>query len=277
VILKEIRRVYSEMFEAEQKVADFILEHPEQTVHMSMAELSAKSGTSDATVVRMCRHIGQSGFYQLKINLAGELSGADDAPKEEAEKTEEVRDVVDFVDEVSRNLATVSKYVSKQQIDELCDAISSAGAVYTFGWGSTYAVAFDFAHRLLRTGVRAYTTESVERMMRTVLLGNEGDLFIAISHSGESAFTIECMKLARMRGMKVALIQNSPDGTAASQSDLTICTNVDNDILGAWGHDSHLPEFLVCDLALYFLREKSAPEATGAGDAAERILAKFKL
>jgi len=80
-----------------------------------------------------------------------------------------------------------------------------------------------------------------------------------------------------MRGMKIALIENSPTGTANMYSDLTICTNVADDILGLWGHTSHLPEFLVCDLVLYFLRERNGSTSGAAGDEAERILAQFKL
>ena len=71
--LDTIRSCYSEMFQAEKKVADYILKHPEEVVELNIAELAKRSETSDATVIRMCRHVGYSGFYQMKISLASEL------------------------------------------------------------------------------------------------------------------------------------------------------------------------------------------------------------
>jgi len=276
MVLKEIRRCYSKMFEAEQKVADLIMAHPDQVVNMSMAELASRSGTSDATVLRMCRHIGQSGFYQLKINLAMELTDAGaDEPSEPSRDDGEMRDVVDFVDETIKGLSEITKYISTEQIENLVEAIDGASSVYVFGWGSTYGIAFDLTHRLMRAGVRCHTSENVEHMMRMLVLGREGDLFVAVSHSGDSTYVIECMKLARTRGMGVALIENSPTGSANAHCDMALCTNVATDLLGGWGLTSHIAELLVCDLVLYFLKEKR--DRFEVGTKGERMMAKFKL
>ena len=72
--IDNIRQFYDEMSKAEKRVADFMMEHPEETLDLSIAELAKKSETSDATVIRMCRHIGYSGFAQMKLGLAGSLA-----------------------------------------------------------------------------------------------------------------------------------------------------------------------------------------------------------
>src|SRR5699024_3235325 len=54
-------------------VADYILEHPEQAVSANVSELAEFSGVSDATVIRMCKHLGYQGFYQMKLSLARDL------------------------------------------------------------------------------------------------------------------------------------------------------------------------------------------------------------
>ena len=46
---------YDTFFEAEKKIADYILEHKSEIIDMTVAELALASGTSDATVSRFCR------------------------------------------------------------------------------------------------------------------------------------------------------------------------------------------------------------------------------
>ena len=73
LVIDTIKENYQQMFSAEKKVADYILQHPEQTVSANVSELAELSGVSDATVIRMCKHLGYQGFYQMKLNLARDL------------------------------------------------------------------------------------------------------------------------------------------------------------------------------------------------------------
>ena len=70
LVIETIKENYQQMFAAEKKVADYILAYPEQVVSASVSELAELSGVRDATVIRMCKHLGYQGFYQMKINLA---------------------------------------------------------------------------------------------------------------------------------------------------------------------------------------------------------------
>ena len=275
MVLTDIQDAYANMSAAERKVADYVVAHPHEAVRMSMAQLSQATGTSDASVLRMCRHVGQSGFYQLKIQLAMELDVQDDRDGQDDTGELPQDSVAAFVDAVCRNLSRIPRSVRTTDVVACADLLAQAHVVYAFGWGSTYAVAFDLAHRLMRMGVRGHPTERVERMMRMLLLAGEGDAFVAISHSGDARHTIQCMDLALSRGAKVVLVTNAPAGEAARHASLTLATDVPVDVLGSWGHTSHVMELVVCDLVLHNLRERAPGVA--AGDEAERYLAQFKL
>ena len=68
-----IREQYNNIFSAEKKVVDFILQYPQKAVNSNVSELAKLSGVSDATVIRMCHHIGYTGYYQFRITLARDL------------------------------------------------------------------------------------------------------------------------------------------------------------------------------------------------------------
>ena len=50
---------YDSFFEAEKKIADFLIEHKAEAAGMTVGELARASQTSDATVSRFCRRCGQ--------------------------------------------------------------------------------------------------------------------------------------------------------------------------------------------------------------------------
>ena len=60
-VVDNIRQMYEELFSAEKKVAKYILENRQEVVMLSVSELAHKSGASEATVVRMCKHLGYDG------------------------------------------------------------------------------------------------------------------------------------------------------------------------------------------------------------------------
>lgn len=250
-----------------------LLSNPMQVTRMSMAELSEKSGASDATVMRVCKKVCDTGFYQFKIQLAMDL--AENPSAASSSQTDEVpNDIVSFIDLMAANVAQLSKDLSMEQISESIDLILGAGTVYAFGWGNTGAIADDLAHRLLRYGINTFTSHNLEYMMRSIVLAPEGSVLIAFSRSGESIYLVECCKLARANGVKVILVTADESSSAAFLADVILKVNPVNGPIDCLGGSSHIYEFALNDILLYFLKDK-APAYT-VGTTSEAILGQFK-
>mgnify|MGYP000767677980 FL=1 len=73
MILK-IQAMRAAMSKSELLVCDYIIQHPDEVIYLSVSELAAKSGVSDATVVRTSQKIGSRSYQDLKISLAQDLS-----------------------------------------------------------------------------------------------------------------------------------------------------------------------------------------------------------
>src|SRR5277367_4537551 len=68
-----LQGAYNALRTAEQRVADFILKHPDELIYLTVTELAERTNTSESTVVRLCQKIGYKGYQEFKIVLARDL------------------------------------------------------------------------------------------------------------------------------------------------------------------------------------------------------------
>lgn len=52
-VLDKILSNYSSLFEAEKKVADFVLDHSDAVIDMTVAEVANECSVSEATIIRL--------------------------------------------------------------------------------------------------------------------------------------------------------------------------------------------------------------------------------
>lgn len=98
---------------------------------------------------------------------------------------------------------------------KLAEAVKRAKRVYVIGNGGSYANAVHIVNDLLSAGIKAYTLDPASltasandfgyetvfsRWLKVV--GEEGDLLIALSGSGKSRNIIEALEAAKNVGMK---------------------------------------------------------------------------
>ncbi|MBV9438793.1 MAG: MurR/RpiR family transcriptional regulator, partial [Candidatus Eremiobacteraeota bacterium] len=70
-----LQAAYTTLRAAEQRVADFVLAHPDELIYLTVTELAERTHTSESTVVRLCQKIGYKGYQEFKIVLARDLVG----------------------------------------------------------------------------------------------------------------------------------------------------------------------------------------------------------
>ena len=61
-ILARLQTIRASLPPTGQRIADFILEHGADVVHMSVTEVAERANASEGSVVGLCQKIGASGF-----------------------------------------------------------------------------------------------------------------------------------------------------------------------------------------------------------------------
>ncbi|MER9594170.1 MurR/RpiR family transcriptional regulator [Mesorhizobium sp. M0244] len=194
------------------RIAKYILENPEKVLHHSVAELGAFSGSGEASIVRLCRQIGFSGFRDFKLALAGEIGRPSTIPKSRDAALQSLHETM------AQNLGIAHGNTDLETLEKVGAALAASRRVDLYGAGMSGITAELLAYRLLRVGLTALAFRNAN-MAHEVANGlGSGCVAIGFSISGLSLDTVQFLKSARSAGAVTIAITNrarSPLGEAA--------------------------------------------------------------
>ena len=273
LVIDTIKENYQQMFSAEKKVADYILQHPEQTVSANVSELAELSGVSDATVIRMCKHLGYQGFYQMKLNLARDLGQHQLVGYRGDQNNPDT--VKEILQGIARNLLSVASRLDMNVVLNCAKLIRESDMVHTVAVGNTSPVAIDLGFRLGRLGVRTSSAMVPEYFLNNISLGGKRDVIIAISHSGSSRQVIQALEMGRDKGMKSIAVTGTARSPVSQIADYTLNISAEDPLFSEFGAISHVYAMAVLDALLYFVA--NAERGSRDVDRLELLLAESKL
>jgi DNA-binding MurR/RpiR family transcriptional regulator len=247
--IENIRVNSRELFVAERKVAEYILSHPDESVHLNVAELARICAVSEATIVRMCKHLGYKGFYQLKLLLAKNI-GQDTVI---GSNTAEITTVGEFFQGISNNMYQISQKIDNEDLQKCVTLIEKSNTVHIIAAGNTIPSALDFAFRLGRIEIATTSSFSDELELSSIHLARYGDIVIGISHSGGSLSVIKAFNIARSKGIATIAITDILDCPLNKIADYSLATGVENSKVYVFGAESHINTSAVLDALLFFL------------------------
>lgn len=272
-VLDVIREKYNEIFSAEKKVADFVLQNPQKTVDSNVSELAKLSGVSDATIVRMCHHIGYLGYYQFRITLARDI-GKKQYEGSEVSKSHGA--VERLFQSYADNMIAIGRRIPEEAIWNCVNMLKSCNTAHIIAIGNTSSLSQYMGFRLGRLGIRSSFGTSAEYFMNHINLANPDDIVIAISKSGTSKPIIFGLELAKQKGLKSFAITAHLQSPVSKLSDF-ILLSLDQDISFNYYSDyAQMNMMATIDALLTFVTNEELIKRKHA-DRPEILLSEYKL
>lgn len=250
-VIENIKHNFEELFPAEKKTAQYILDHLEEVTLLNISQLAKKAHASEASIVRMAKHLGYNGFFQMRLLLSNDVAQKDsdmlnNAPLLTSEK---------IFSACANRIRSLSSFISTN--DLLCAAklICEARICHIIGAGNTIPIASDFGFRLQRNGQSCMYSSLPEQYFNNIALGDSSDLVIAISRSGASTQVLKALSLAKKKEMKILVITADPNSQIMDFSDAILQINDTNEMHDQNVRaDSHLLELAVNDALIYVIK-----------------------
>ena len=251
-ILIKVKLLYDSMGKSEKKIADWLLEHSEEIIPLSITELAEKSQSSEATIVRFARRMGFSGYQDMKISFAQE-SGKQ-VINEEISKDDSCFEILNKIsNDIYCSIEMTKQIIDGNALEQAASAISNAKNIFVFGLGNSAPIAADAAHKFMRLGYNA--TACSDNHIQSIISSHakKNDVIIGISHSGSSKDIVEALRIAKSSGAATICITNYGKSPIIKFSDIVLCTSSKETEYTILGLNSRIAALAIIDSIYTYL------------------------
>lgn len=223
VILKEM---VNRLPPSERKIAEYILNNPEESTLLTALSLGEKSQTSSAAVIRLCKSLGLSGFQELKIRVAGDLQAESGNEYRDIEPNEAYRNIINKV--TSNTIQTLKETIdimSEQQLEKAVSALSNAKSIIFIGVGASYIAASDAEQKFTRINKHAFSFSDAHMAATSIANKGPGDVVVGISFSGNTEEVNKLLKIAKQKDVTTISITKYGHTLLSQFSDIQLHTS----------------------------------------------------
>jgi len=247
--MEKIHAIINNLKPSEKKIAEFILENPQDISELPISELAQKCRTSDASVVRFCRTLGYKGYQDLKIKISSDI----------AFKTRKIQGVVNADDDVETVITKISKnnmqaiestmdVIDREEVKKASDVLLKASKVDFYGVGASAFVALDAMHKFMR--INKACTAYLDSHMQLASAANltKDDVAVGISYSGQTADTVDALRLAKNAGATTICITRFGNSPITGVSDIKLFVTANEAVFRSGAMASRMAQLNVIDI-----------------------------
>jgi DNA-binding MurR/RpiR family transcriptional regulator len=243
-----IQGTYSSLRTAEQRVADFILKHPDELIYLTVTELAEKTNTSESTVVRLCQKIGYKGYQEFKIMLARDLVEPTNAIYAAIEPGDSLQTIKTKVFQANAQaLRDTIEVLTDAELELAVRAIATARRVEVYGVGGSNPLALDAYHKFLKLGIAVVALSDGDMMAMSSSLLQKGDVALGISHTGASRDVTDALSNAQRNGATTICITHRSTSPITKVADIKLFTAAKQTAFRSDASSSRIAQLTIID------------------------------
>jgi RpiR family transcriptional regulator, carbohydrate utilization regulator len=224
-VLDRLQAIRPNLAPTAQRIADYVLKHAADVVHMSVTEVAERTESSEGSVVSLCQQIGARGFQQLKIALARDLVQPVQFIHEDLARGDDVGTVATKIFHSGMQaMQDTLKVLDAKALAKAVKAILAARRVEVYGIGSAAPIAEDANYRLLRIGIESKSVIDSHVQAISASLTAKDVAVLTVSHSGSTHETVTATRLAKQAGATTICITNYGKSPLIAHSDIVLHT-----------------------------------------------------
>lgn len=221
-VLLEIKSHYTQMNEAMQRIADYIVSSDQYDVYITAGELANQSNVSTASVSRFVRLLGCRDFDEFRFKMLMEQKR-----QQEQKFTEDgmlsyngeaisgtAHDICKVI--FSKSIHEIEEtwnMVDVSQVEKIANLLDKARRIVVIAVGRSKLTAEALFSRLYRIGYPIFIFSDSHEIVNITSIMEEDDVLIAISNFGKSKSIVEGVRRAKKRNVHtvgITSVKGSP-------------------------------------------------------------------
>ncbi|WP_131083452.1 MurR/RpiR family transcriptional regulator [Clostridioides difficile] len=250
-ILEQLESPTFKVTKSDKLLIAYIKENIDDVFYKPISQIAKESNIGEATITRFVKKMNFNGLQDFKVTLAQEISTINkkNIINKNIQNDEPALDTAKKL--LSSNVTTLEntvEIINSKDVHDCSRLIINAKKVYFIGIGYSGIIAQDSNYKFMRIGLNCVSFDSSHTMIMMSSIMEEGDLIIAISHSGETEEIIKTVKLARANNAKIISITENKNSELKDISDVHLSYVSGETVLETGSISSKLAQFFIIDL-----------------------------
>ena len=250
-ILEQLESPTFKVTKSDKLLIAYIKENIDDVFYKPISQIAKESNIGEATITRFVKKMNFNGLQDFKVTLAQEISTINkkNIINKNIQNDEPALDTAKKL--LSSNVTTLEntvEIINSKDVHDCERLIINANKVYFIGIGYSGIIAQDSNYKFMRIGLNCVSFDSSHTMIMMSSIMEEGDLIIAISHSGETEEIIKTVKLARANNAKIISITENKNSELKDISDVHLSYVSGETVLETGSISSKLAQFFIIDL-----------------------------
>ncbi len=245
-IILRIKSLFPDFTKSEKKVALYMSQHMPQITYLSIGDLANQCEVGETTILRFCKRLGFSGYYELKQQVILEIQKNEEEIHQNLPTT---------LNRIHTMVEETTQLLDKEKMRQTVSMIMNSQTIYMFGSGFSGLTALASQMRFASLGYKAIAARETYLKVLYANMITSSDLAIGFSISGENESTIESIMLAKKSGAKIIALTNHEESHLAKIADVVLLTAGKE--IGKEGSTlvTEMSQFIVLEVLFEILRE----------------------
>lgn len=254
----------------EKKLGEYILQHRQEILSLTLKDLSLQAEVSEATVIRFARRLGCEGYSDFKLSLSANLSAnfynensdlildkivSSDTPDVVLKKLSafvmtSIQSTVDIID--SQELDAAIRLIKETK--------ESGHKIYLSGLGASSTLVKQLQIKFMRLNIPVIYYEDVHLQLESNLNMEEDDLLICFTTLGKSVQSHQYINIANQKKAKIILITQFGNQELANKSTVTLFVSAVENNLRLASHTALIVQSMIVDTLFLSLALEDLPK-----------------
>lgn len=247
--LRESSKTFSS---TEKEIARIILDNPQLVVDLSVHALAKHTFSSASTIVRLCNHIGYSGYKEFRWAVTYELAQRAQNRKIERKEIERSDSLEEIISKITYlNVVSLEETVSLLDVQVLrrcVELLRNARVIYLFGLGASLCTAKDAYLKFLRLNKLCIVNEDWHSQLLQARNSTAEDVALVISYSGATVEVIECMKTLKENHTPIIAITRFVQSPVSELADEKLYIAANESVFRSGAMSSRLSQLNIIDI-----------------------------
>lgn len=193
---ERINNAQSKLTSTDFNVLNYLMAHKEKIQFQSIHDIAEKVYVSSASIVRLAKKLGFSGFSEMKYFMKSEVE----------DTSEEFKSSISLLEQ---DIQDTLNLISEQNLQPICQQIIKAKRIFCYGtdWGEKNATSY-LRRNFLACDIFMQQFPSITEFFWTVDQIEENDLVIILSFSGGNEDLKRLIPLLKVK--KVPILSITP-------------------------------------------------------------------